>query len=486
MDINFFLTNISTPAILIPAIIKEWKPYYQEEAFRNYEPEGHDVTKHDKRHDKQVYKPVFGSNPDDQGNFPHAWRTEPVARLALAIQKDIVKKAVAFLTGGKISLSLIGDPDAAETALYDAVSKTWSKNKLDFKNAPLARDVMHQLELAEVWYSEVNERKEVKMRVKFFTPDKGYKFYPVWDRGGDLIAFGMEYKVIDENGKELTYFDLWDNKMYHRYLLDSGVNWVYREDIGVDILGKPIPNPVPNVYGKIPVIYWTLPKAPYQDVQSLIDQLEKTMSNFCDTNEYNGSPILFTKGEIESLPGKGETGKAIKGLDPESEASYISIDSVPEMIKFETDFLSKNIYSLTDTPDISFEAMKGIGDVSGAAFDRIFMAAHVKAMEGHQGWYGEGMQRRINFLISACSRTQNITGAEDIEIQPVFSLFRLNGLADDVDLAMKANGGKPVMEWKQSIAFAGAVEDPEETYKQLKEEADNQAASRNTSQAASA
>ncbi len=455
MDIKFFIQHLNTPGKLIPAIIKEWQPYFQLKAFKEYDPKYHKINDKTLRPDKMVMKPDPSGTTDDMGNPVLRPSIETLTRIALPLQKLIVERAVAFLTGGTISLTTLSEDSDAQK-LFDIIKETWKKNKLQFKNGYIADAVFSQLECAEIWYSEVDEDKNVKLRCKFYSPADGYDLIPVFDNSGDLIAFALQYE--DAVSAKERYMDIYTATELRKHK-NNGNGW--------ELIDQPVKLP----YGKIPVIYYQQPKSAWEDIQTLIDRLERLLSGFGDTNDYNGSPILFAKGEIKGFASKGESGKVIESDGESADLKYVTWEGKPEAVIFEKDTLLDLIYTCTQTPNISFEAMKSLGDISGVAFDRIFVDAHLKARKGHNGWFGEGIQRRLNFLISACAAANpTIKGGGGLEITPVFSLFRIDDVNEKIDTAMKANGNQPVMSHAESISYVGVSTDPAKTYQEIKKQ----------------
>ena len=201
-----------------------------------------------------------------------------------------------------------------------------------------------------------------------------------------------------------------------------------------------------------------------------IERLENLISNFGDTNDYNGSPILAATGEIKGFSAKGESGKVVE-LKEGAELKYVSWDQAPESTKLEIEKLEDFIYTCTQTPNISFEQMKGLGAVSGVAFERIMIDAHLKAKDMQNGIYGEGIQRRCNFLINAISILYTeCKGAGNLDVTPQFELFKIDDRVERVETLLKANGGKALMSHKESIAANGTTDDVEKTYQEIKAE----------------
>lgn len=456
MQIDFFNQNISNPAVLIPAILKEWKTYYEAKAFEQYYPQKHKVNSYIHRPKKQIKVPNPEGTPNADGSPQLITKFQDLNRISLALQKLIVSRKAAFVTGGDVNVN--AKPiNSKEQDLYDEVLSIWRKNKLQFRNSDIFKRMAAETECAEIWYSSVDlEAKTVSMRMNVYSPSMGFDLIPVFDNIRNLIAFGLKYKT-ETATKTINHLDVYDAEKISKYTQIVGDTWILVETIM-------------HGYGKIPVIYYGIIQPVWTDVQSMIERLETLMSNFGDTNDYNGSPILFAEGKIEGFSSKGETGKVIQG-EQGAKLYYVNWDSAPESIKLEMERLLDFIYTITQTPNISFQEMKGLGDISGAAWDRLMIDAHLNAMDYHNGVYGEGIQRRLNFLKSAASSINtDLKAAIELDITPQFSLFKLDSESDRIDTAMKANGNKPVMSQKESIIWTGISDDPEKTLEEIKSE----------------
>jgi SPP1 family phage portal protein len=206
-------------------------------------------------------------------------------------------------------------------------------------------------------------------------------------------------------------------------------------------------------------------------VQAAIDRIEMVLSRHADTNDYSGAPILFTKGQILSLPEKEQDGKAIQA-EENADAKFLSWDHAPESIKLEIEQLFKVIYACTFTPDISFDALKGVGQTSGFAMECMFMGAHLKAAK-KAGIFGEGVQRRINYLKAALS-TIDLTLKKGIslKIKPQFEFFLpkdMEGLVNTLTTAV--SGG--IMSKDTGVRQLGIAEDVQAELAQIEQEANS-------------
>jgi len=129
------------------------------------------------------------------------------------------------------------------------------------------------------------------------------------------------------------------------------------------------------------------------------------------------------------------------------------------------------IYTISQTPDISFESLKGVGAVSGVALKLMFLDAHLKVQEKLET-FDEYLQRRVN-LIKAFIAQMNTSLAKDIttlDIVPDVTPFMVDDLKTMVETLVTANGNKPIMSQKTSVEFSGLVDDVEAEFTQITDE----------------
>ena len=351
----------------------------------------HDVSDPSVRKDKMV------KTDDGSGNL----RTEivKVERIALALQKLIVKRAVAFLFGNEPTLTADLQND-----VLDTVNAVFRDVKINTINRKAARYMMSNREVAEYWYTTADDEESnrygfpspILIKCAIFAPEKGDTLYPYFDENGDLIAFSREYSIT-RNNKPQAYFET--------YTATATYKWTVGDKEMPLVDGYPKPNPI----GKIPIVYGEQEKVEWADVQTLIDRLEVLLSNFADTNDYHASPKILVTGQILSWAKKGESGAVIEMADGGS-AQYLSWSQAPEAVKLEIDTLLRMIYTISQTPDISFENVKSLGGVSGVALELLFMDSHLKVQEKRE-IFDEYLQRRIN-IVKAYLGTMNGTNAQ--------------------------------------------------------------------------
>jgi SPP1 family phage portal protein len=466
MELNELNTLIGTnPAEYVSQILKNFKPLFEYEAWKHYDVIFHDVLNKRKRPDKQIMRPTGDLKPD--GTPLTVAALIPVNRIAIPFQKFIVQTLATFLTGGCIDLKCTPE-GATEEAMYKAVKKVWTKNKLIFLNNQIAEYMMSETEVAELWFTDMVKQKQpdgsVKevavLKMNILAPSLGYELQPFWDGIGNLIAFGVKYKL-----GQIEHYDLYTDEQLIRHEKINGV-WSYAQ---VDELGNP--NIVKLSYGKIPIIYYSQLKSEWYDVQSMIERLEKMQSNHGDTNDYTGSPILFIKGLITGFAAKGEPGKVLQA-EGEADAKYLLPDTAPESMTLEFNNLKAFIHLFSGAPDLSLQSLKGLGQIpSGAAFERMLIATYMKVKRRQVGDFGINIQRRNNFIVAALANIQTeLADAADLDVTTDFGLYQIDDLMDRINAAITANGGKPVISQEESVDMANLTDDADETWQKIQDE----------------
>lgn len=459
---------------------------------KQLDPKLHDVMDPTIRKDKQVvvdpeaedYGRVTDVNPNSErdGAIENT-RPEPVTRIALALQKLIREHAVSWTFGIPVQYNCKPENDL-QKQVFEAIKRIYHDVKINTINRKVARHLYGNTEVAEYWYPVPAEKHKlygfetpVKFKVAIFSPAFGDTLYPYFDVNRDLIAFSREFTRKDKDLQTRNYFETWTAQYHYLWSCDvkqAGVktnNWELVEGY-----------PVANAIGKIPVIYGSQPETEWQPVECLIERLEKLLSNFGDTNDYHASPKIFVKGHIVGFARKGDAGGIIEG-DEGAEAQYLSWANAPESVKLEVETLLRMIYTLTRTPDISWEGVKSLGNISGIALKLLFMDADLKVQDKCEIW-DDYLPRRNN-VVKAYLKKANLQqqgweeAADQLIMEPVVTPYTIEDEDGKVNRLTSANGGKAIASRKTSIEKLGWVEDADQELRDI--EAD-EAAERMTSQ----
>lgn len=423
-----------------------------------------DITKH-KIYDEGA-RPKKLVKKDGQSRY-----IDP-ARLPMALQDIIVTRRVAFMNLGKVKL--FAEPNGQqEERAFSLLQRLRDNNKVAFKESEICDILNRELQCAKLWYSTDSEdashwgghsavKKDFKMQV--LSPSRGDMLLPVFDNTGNLIYFGRQYKrskSIDEmlaqpeGEKEVECFDIYSSTQLAKFERAES-DWSPVEVI-------PLP------YGKIPIIYYSKARPIWANVQPLIERLETVLSNFADTNDYHASPTLVFKNVKDAkAQEKGENGKAVLLEGDSADVKYVTWEQSVDAIKLEIDTLVNAIYSLTQTPNISFEEMKSLGDLSGVAFDRVFIDAHLASRREIEGGYGELIQRGINLEMALLATMDTTLRSAFSTLSVTFEAphFKLDDLDADVSLAIKAKEAGLISR-TTAIGMSGLVTNVEDEEKRI-------------------
>lgn len=446
-----------------------------------YDPAKHDINDPRKRPDKLVvidkdseeYGQVKNINVNAELTTEQGFRIEPVARIALALQKLIVKRAVAFTFGNPPAYD--ADPQGdEEKAVFAALKRVFHEVKERTLNRRVARSIFNSTEVAEYWYPVETEEThdlygfptKTKFRVALFSPAFGDKLYPYFDDNRDLIAFSREFTKKADDLTTRTYFET--------YTKDAHYIWTAEGPTGTEAKNWELVEGYPKqlTIGKIPIVYGSQPAVEWEDVQSLIDRLEKLLSNFADTNDYHASPKIFVEGKILGFARKGEAGAIIEGEEG-AKATYLSWAQAPGSVRLEIDTLLRMIYTITQTPDISFDSVKGIGAISGVALQLLFMDAHLKVQDKMEV-FDDYLTRRANIVLAylGAANVKNKAAARRLIVSPRITPYIIEDEQAKINMLQGANGGKPIASQKTTIRRLGWAEDPDVEQAEIQTEED--------------
>lgn len=448
------------------------------ESLKEYEPRFHKVMEKKHRPDKFIQ--------DEKGNVT---KTIPVARIPLAFQKKIVLMATCFLGTPCMDSTPEGQ---VEENMAEMLEEIWSANKLDYKFKTIAKYTMSERHCAELWYTQDVDQaywdgfpldSKFRLSMKLLANSLGDSLYPVFDEYNNMIAFGRSYEtreIVNDKVEMVIHFDLYTEQNLYFSKKQNDV-WLFSAD-GSNFAAGEIVTAV-NPIGKIPVIYYSQMATEWHDVQELIERLEKKIDNHADMNDYFDSPIVVTEGEVEGFAEKGEQGKMLITKNG-AKVYYLTWDNAPESTKMEITNLLYFIHTLTHTPDVSFENMKGLGHFSGVALKMLFIDAHMKAADKEE-IFGEGLQRRINYMKKAISVLDpSFKDALPMKVSPKFKYFmpedvagtittinaavtggimstetaiRKNPMIDDADAEIAAIDKEKLQNQANALAIAGAA-----------------------------
>lgn len=391
-------------------------------------------------------------------------------RIALPLEQDIVNIHTAFTVGTEPEMKC--DPTESEKGVLAALKQVLKKNKIKYQNKKIVRSWLSEQECAEYWYVVKDEGfwaklkakvagifgktlPEYKLRSVIWSPFRGDKLYPFYYDGGDMAAFSREYKKTDLDGNESTVFMTVTKSVVLVWELTD--EW--RQTLSFN-----------HRFKKIPVIYGFRPEALCNKIRSIRIRLEKLLSGYADCVDYHFFPILKLFGDVEKFTGEFRN-RVVQLTGQGADAAYLTWNQSSDPVRIEAESHLNQAYALTNTPRITFENLKGVGNaLSGTAFRYVFMGAHM-AVENHAEDIGDFMQRRVNFLLSALGsinpRLEEAANTIDIDVEIV--PYMIDNVDDKVTTAVKAVDGG-IWSRREGVIFAGNLDRIDEELKEIEDD----------------
>lgn len=448
----------------------------QTEAISQFKVSEHDIFDEDYRPKKKIVKGTGDTN--SAGTETTSTEYIDPARIGMSFQQLIVNRRVGFMLNIPVKINPVFQTESEkEKALVKAVERILSDNKMDYKNKEIARRLMSEMEVAEAWYLVETKKQKPKYTLKcnIWSPDLGDSLYPLFDSTGDMIAFARGYK-LKEDDKDVDHFDVYTTDYEYKYVNRDNVWALDAEAEAVTAEGPKKVNPIPNTVGKIMIVYHSQKAPEWADQESMIKRYEDSVSNHADMNDYFGSPILAVVGEILGFAQKGEQGKILQ-LAENAKANYLALNSPPESIKMEQENLKDLIYTLSQTPDISFSAMKGMGTIAQFTMKAFFMDAHL-AVSKKEEIFGIGLQRRFNLLKAVVGKvidTSLEAESEIVQLVPQITPYLPQNDTEKIEnLTVAKTSG--ILSAETAVESNPLVEDPETEMERLKNDKTNEMA----------
>lgn len=396
-----------------------------------------------------------------------------VARIVTNFPRKEVRTSVAFLFGGRMTITGTDQNDG-----FQEFRRVWTRRlRMQSVLKSFARKVLSESKAALVFYPHTSRGLDGKLitelKVKTLSVPRNEntfsEFYPHFDDNDDMDAFIHRYQV-NSNGMIRNGCTIWT--------ADKIIT-------AVDEMGGWVTNEVPNLFGKIPVVYADIFHPEWDEVAGIMDAREMRLSRMADTNDYFAEPILKTYGDSD-LPSKETTGKDINfpikvdevsGKEYHGDADYLTWTGSQPSVDKELEETRNELFAGTSTPDLSFDNLKGIGNLSGVARKFMLMDATIKASENMET-FGPAVQRCVSVVLAGICNITNIKYRPQLtgnHIDVEFGSILPEDLAETLQTLSVANAGKPINAQRTVTAHSPLTEDLDEEMRQMEEEEDTAA-----------
>lgn len=366
------------------------------EAMREYDTRTHEINK---RQDKIVRNKL-----GQRKGTVKRWK------LPLNYPQYINEISVVFLYGRPVKWTLQGETgDKAFEAFNDVINRT----RFDSKVRQCKRLAGAETQSAMLFRVFRNNEGKPDVQIRVLARSKGDEIYSRWDIYENLVSFAWGYYVKEDSTHTVYHFDIFTPDVIYR-CKQVMTGWEV--------------TPEENLIGKIPVILFQQEKE-WSGVEPLIEREEYIGSRTADTNDYFSDPMfLIHEDIIKNMPDKGDENKTLRirgnNVDDVSKyAKYLTWDSAPDSKQKEVEWLQKHILSKTFTPNIDFDNMKGLSNVSGKALQQMMLLANIKASR-HKESHDELLDRTSNLILAIIGNVLQVALKSECENTTIIHEFQ--------------------------------------------------------------
>lgn len=409
---------------------------------------------------KYPQRKIKSSYIDENGAKKESSKIVDIVRIGMPYQKIIVRTAAAFFCGIPVKYSNRSEDED----IYQVFQKLIQKAKIKFIDSKIYKETAKFTESAELWYwveksnDYYGHNTKFEIGVKVLSPEE-YDLYPEFDNYGKMTRFSRGW--IEKKETETEYFETFTKETQTSWKRTSGGEWE-------EIESKP------NVLGKIPIVYYPQDEVEWHDVQDMIERLEEIQSNIGESNDRFAFPILKIKGNVKGQMVQDKAGRVLQMEGDTADADFVAQSNAAENLIMEIQELKQNIYDMTNTPNLSPEALKGLGNLlSGIAMRYFFMNAHLKVME-KQAIYEPNFLRRVSIVQEIIKLIIPSLKNQKLDVDVVISPYVIDSKEDMANFLMNVSGGQPLYSQKRAMEEFG-ISDPEAMQEEIEDETNRRA-----------
>lgn len=405
-----------------------------EKAIAEYNPSGHAIH-------RKLDKSRSGKS---------AYRTEKLPR---ARQRYINEVELFFLLGSAIKWEVEDESNATSNGFED-FNKFLKDLRFDSLFRKAKRIAGAETECAILFHLYREDDGTAAVKPMILSYSAGYTLRPLFDQYGNMLAFGYGYHIT-EGSSTIEHFDIQTATKIYR---------AKKTVAGWEVEAKPNPT------GKINVVYIQQPVA-WDGVQERCDREEAIDSKIADTNNYFADPMAAATADvIDSLADPDKPGKLIQLSDERSKFDYINPPTASELQANEKATLERSILFDSFTPDLSFEAMKGMGTLSGEAIRRAMALGYMKRSNLME-IYDPAVDRAKNIILAIMAKVTHISNSMNylaLEITHTFG----EPFGDDTSTLWQNVGrayNDGIISLEKAVQLVGVSDNPAEEVELIKQ-----------------
>lgn len=457
MDIKEILGNVNSIDQKINALKKRtvFVPLWSS-LIENYEPSNH-----------KVLTDTLSLKDKENG--------EKSARISIGLEKLLANRINQFTFAIPVKRQYNIPSNDAQSAIITAIENIYNTAHIDSMNYKRGIAYYAACEMFTIWYTVKRENTiygfpcKYKLKCKTYSPMDGVHLYPIIDELDDMVAMSFEYDKQVSETEVVTIFETFTSDRHFIWKKNNqGNTW---EETTAQVMDDgTIESGEEIIINKIPGVYLWRPAPVYAGLGNIRHELEYNLSRNSNVIAYNAAPIVKVKGGIVGKEKKGESNR-IWRVESDGDISYVSWNQSQEAVNNQTSTLLKLYWMLSQMPDISFDNMKGLGNIGYDARQTLLTDARLKINEESGAWK-ECFEREFNVIKAFLKQMNNAWANEldNITCEHIITPYVPQDENYDINIRMKANGGMPVESQLESIVKLGQSKDPISTLKEIRKD----------------
>lgn len=423
----------------------------------------------------ELYEPSNHEVINDTLSLKDKDNGEKSARISIGLEKLLTNRVNQFTFAIPVKREYNTPSNETQSAIITAIENIYENAHIDNINFKRGLAYYAACEMFTIWYTIKRENTlygfqcKYKLKCKVFSPMDGVRMYPIIDEYDDMIAMSFEYEKKLSDTQTIVFFETFTADRHYVWKKESQGN-VWEETTAQVMDDGTIESGEEIIINKIPGVYLSRPYPVYAGLGNIRHELEYNLSRNSNVIAYNAAPIVKVEGGIEGSEKKGESNR-IWRVERGGDISYVSWNQSQEAVNNQTNTLLKLYWMLSQMPDISFDNMKGLGNIGYDARQTMLTDARLKINEEAGAWK-ECFEREFN-VIKAFLKQMNLSWSEEIDnitCKHTITPYVPQDENNDITIRMKANGGMPVESQLESIVKLGKSKDPKGTIEQIRKE----------------
>lgn len=340
-----------------------------QEAANNLKEYSVNTHKINERQDRAVY--------DKKGNF---LRWSKRWKIPIPYQQFINEIALVFLYGRPVKWSQLSE---GSDEAYQNYIKLMEEIRFNAHVREAKRAAGAEGRAAILYHVYQDDEHKPKLLLNVLSKKNNDDIYIIKDQYKRLTAFAWGYYLTEAGRKTVYHVDIYTRDTIYR---------AKRANLGWEVIVAT--NPI----GKIPVLLFEQ-EVEHDGTQPMIERTEALTSTDADVNDRFANPAMVATAEIlNSLP-KSEEEAKLYILKNGGKVEYLTWDQASQSKQNEYERLDKHILSKSFTPNIDFDNMKNLGNLSAKAIRKVMLLAVIKAekrKETHDGY----MNRHASLMMA--------------------------------------------------------------------------------------